>query len=508
MSYNVISSGSGFYDPFPEKQAFQRYNKYTIQSILNEFRWAFGEMPISHEAALCEVKPGLYCDLQSAGMGLSASLDDMRQFRETFSGMFRAVAEADVVIITLGLVETWYDNETGIYLNVFPGQAVIKAHPGRFSLHVMDYDEIYQALTETYDIISRHNSDFKMLITVSPVPLETTFRTQDVLISNTYSKAVQRAAVEAFVKKYPADYFPSYETVTMSDMRYAWSDHDYRHVRSEAVERIMSQVLASYSQQTEGQSIYRARSYCRSYLACGDAKQADATLQKHFKEFSISPALKYIAAEVALANGRSDEAIELLQSLLADLRDSEQAAKLLDEPVSSVINKANKLLQQCLRLQPDEITAGSDKQDHHRAISTIDTLLLKDPDNSEFIWLRNWLDRVNSNPSDDSISQEDAIFIKEASVMGRMRLAAENNDIDELTRIAKEALKDMKVSEEIEWELAMALRKAEKLEAALEHFAAIARRGGKRAVPAFKHARVLARQQNRNDLIIELAEKF
>jgi len=32
----------------------------------------------------------------------------------------RAITQSDVVILTLALVEAWYDNELGIYLNEAP----------------------------------------------------------------------------------------------------------------------------------------------------------------------------------------------------------------------------------------------------------------------------------------------------------------------------------------------------------------------------------------------------
>jgi hypothetical protein len=87
-----------------------------------------------------------------------------------------------------------------------------------------------------------------MLVTVSPVPLLITFRDMDVLVANAYSKSVQRAALDEFVLgKEGVDYFPSYEFVTLSNPAAAWSRGDYRHVSSDVVNRIMSDVLLRYA---------------------------------------------------------------------------------------------------------------------------------------------------------------------------------------------------------------------------------------------------------------------
>jgi len=75
-----------------------------------------------------------------------------------------------------------------------------------------------------------------MLVTVSPVPLLSTFRDVDVLVANTYSKSVQRAAIDEFIADADGvDYFPSYEFVMLSNPTIAWSRGDYRHVNADLV---------------------------------------------------------------------------------------------------------------------------------------------------------------------------------------------------------------------------------------------------------------------------------
>ena len=171
----------------------------------------------------------------------------MLAFRRSFTATMARVAEADVLILTLGLVEAWYDTASRLYLNAAPPRAVCERLPARFELHVLDYQEILATLVGIHGLLERFCARLpRILITVSPVPLASTFRDQDVLVANSYSKAVQRAAVEAFVRQCDADYFPSYEFVTLSDPEAVWGGKDYRHVRPATVDRIMGAVLQGY----------------------------------------------------------------------------------------------------------------------------------------------------------------------------------------------------------------------------------------------------------------------
>ena len=108
---------------------------------------------------------------------------------------------ADVVILTLGYVETWFDRALGLYLNVAPPAPLIRDQPGRFEFVVLSYNDVLAGLEAFHDLLLRHRTrPLRMLVTVSPVPLLSTFRGVDVLVANAYSKSVQRAALEEFVK--------------------------------------------------------------------------------------------------------------------------------------------------------------------------------------------------------------------------------------------------------------------------------------------------------------------
>jgi len=226
------------------------YNKYTIHSIVNELRWALDPAhPYDPERALVRISEDNWTDPQLGGNVFASSYESMCKFRASYCDSISRAKNADVIIITLGLVEAWYDKQSELYLNLPPHPRALTRFPNRFELRVLDYNEILSKLDELHSIIERFcKPSVKILITVSPVPLEATFRNQDVLIANTYSKAVQRAAVEQFIYQHDnIDYFPSFECVALGNPNHNWSG-DYRHVNPHVVRLIMGTVMSKYTQ--------------------------------------------------------------------------------------------------------------------------------------------------------------------------------------------------------------------------------------------------------------------
>lgn len=224
------------------------FNKYSIHSVLNETRWALERDTFPGADLLYSLGENRHVDAQ-LGMGrLDFDADTIIAFRHRYLDALAEVREADVIVLTLGYVETWFDTKLGLYLNVAPPMQAIKAEPARFEFRVLSYQDVLEGLEEFHALLMRHRTKpLKMLVTVSPVPLLATFRDMDVLVANAYSKSVQRAALDEFVRdKGNVDYFPSYEFVTLSNPTVAWSGHDYRHVSQDVINRIMDNVMANY----------------------------------------------------------------------------------------------------------------------------------------------------------------------------------------------------------------------------------------------------------------------
>lgn len=224
------------------------FNKYSIHSVLNEIRWALERDSFPGADLLYPIGPGRFVDAQLGMARLDFDVDTILAFRHRYLDALAAVKEADVIVLTLGYVETWFDRKLGLYLNVVPPMQAIRAEPDRFEFRVLSYADVMEGLEELHRLLIRHRTKpLRMLVTVSPVPLLATFRDMDVLVANAYSKSVQRAALDEFViGKAGVDYFPSYEFVVLSNPAVAWSRGDYRHVSQDVINRIMDNVLQKY----------------------------------------------------------------------------------------------------------------------------------------------------------------------------------------------------------------------------------------------------------------------
>jgi len=154
----------------------------------------------------------------------------------------------DFFIITLGLSEIWYDEETG---STF-WRAVPEEHfdASRHKFRVLSVAETKASIAEIYRLIRLHVPKARVLFTVSPVPLSATFRPVSCLSANMVSKAVIRAALDEFLRDNAPDvgqslfYFPSMELVQLGFMD-PWKD-DGRHPKSYVLDTVMKTFEAAY----------------------------------------------------------------------------------------------------------------------------------------------------------------------------------------------------------------------------------------------------------------------
>jgi len=167
--------------------------------------------------------------------------------RTRISEIYRNLAQSRVIIITLGLVEAWWDGVAGMYLNVAPPKAAMKAEPDRFQLQVMSYEEIKGAMDELMGLFDDVcPADYRVVLTVSPVPLTSTFTDDDVAVANMYSKSVLRAVAEAVVRAYPqVGYYPSYESFMLTNRSDAFVS-DQIHVTGEHVAFNIDRMVTAY----------------------------------------------------------------------------------------------------------------------------------------------------------------------------------------------------------------------------------------------------------------------
>jgi hypothetical protein len=223
-------------------------NNYGTPSIANELSWAFDPAtPFVPQDHLLEVKPGKFVDLHFPPVIAPATWEVATGRRKALQKLMRLSANCRVIIITLGLSEVWFDKASGYYLNDTVRPSVLRLYPDRFELHVLSYQDSFEYLDKALQLLRRVNrNDIRIVLTVSPVPLAATHRAMDVIVANTYSKSMLRAVAEEICEKYDwIDYYPSYESVTLSDRKLSW-EADLIHVTGEMVAMNVGRMLDRY----------------------------------------------------------------------------------------------------------------------------------------------------------------------------------------------------------------------------------------------------------------------
>jgi GSCFA family len=222
-------------------------NKYVPHAILNEFNWALDpDSAFPFADAFLEVEPGLWQDPHGHYPSPAPFAEVIRR-REMSLAATRQLAESRILIVTLGLIEAWWDEHLGIYLNTRPPQSWIRRSPTRFRFHLLSYDDVIEALDRIFECLRKHgHPDLRIVLTVSPVPITSTYTENDVLTANMYSKSVLRTAAEEFVRWHTEiDYFPSYESVMLSERSKAWHE-DNIHVTRRLVRINVERMIRAY----------------------------------------------------------------------------------------------------------------------------------------------------------------------------------------------------------------------------------------------------------------------
>lgn len=224
-------------------------NNFGVASIYNEFSWALEpDTDFDFEKNIVQTGTDRWSDIHIITSIKPAPRDAVFKMRKAILDVTASVVNCRVVIMTLGLNEVWYDLEQDIYLNTAPSPRVLAAFPDRFEFHVLDFEETLGFLTKTIQLLKeKSRADQQIILTVSPVPLGNTMRPQDVMVANCYSKSCLRTATEHIcMTNDHVTYFPSYESITLSDRKIAW-ERDLTHVTKEIVQTNVGRMVQAYT---------------------------------------------------------------------------------------------------------------------------------------------------------------------------------------------------------------------------------------------------------------------
>jgi hypothetical protein len=172
--------------------------------------------------------------------------------RQEIAEVYTKLISSEIVIITLGFIECWYDQETKSWLNRMPpvyGKDELNEPERlvgdlkRFVFRRLDVFDAMPLLSKALDALDSLNQ--KIILTVSPVPMATTMTPRDCVVANEYSKAVLRVCAERLSQDFKnVDYYPSYEIVRSAGLGAYGIDNI--HVKDELVSQITENMIDAY----------------------------------------------------------------------------------------------------------------------------------------------------------------------------------------------------------------------------------------------------------------------
>lgn len=217
-------------------------NVYTARQLRQLVQRAYGEFtPLADHWQAAE--PGRVVDpfrpqIHPEGY---ASVDELLADRaQHLSATRRALEAADVFVFTLGLTEAWEDCRDGAVFPLAPGVAGGHFDPALTQFRNLDVEETTADLIAALSMIRAHNPAVRLILTVSPVPLNATMEDRHVMQSTAWSKAVLRLAADRAAAAFTdCCYFPSYEVITSPHTAGHYFGPDCREVRAEGVAHVM-----------------------------------------------------------------------------------------------------------------------------------------------------------------------------------------------------------------------------------------------------------------------------
>ncbi len=302
-----------------------RRNRYTPPAIYQELAWAgriyqrdgcVGEDDLT--PMLMDDGKGQWTDLWSRPeKGPPFDRDQAVASRLALYDHFKGAFESDVVIITLGLIEAWWD-EVGRSYVVFDTPYLRLSDRDRFQFERLSFERCRDFVDRTLQLLL--NGSRRVLITTSPVFLARTFTGDDVIVANTHSKSVLRAVAGELSEKYEnVDYFPSYEIATLTRRPEVWED-DLTHVQPNFIARIMQHVTNAYvpgSVNADARTMMQMANLAEAQQF-EEAQRLYDALGVAFWE-STDPAVHIAGARLALRKG--DRQLALRHALCVDCAD-------------------------------------------------------------------------------------------------------------------------------------------------------------------------------------------
>jgi len=140
----------------------------------------------------------------------------------------RLLKEAELVFWNIGLTELWRNRSDHLAFYAFPYPEVFDKDIHEF--YNLSYQDVVDKLKYAVVTLKKSNPNVKIIFSIEPVPLSTTFRPHiGPYVATQYSKSVLMTAVMAIVEKHSdVFYLPGFEIIRNNPQKFYQADG--RHV--------------------------------------------------------------------------------------------------------------------------------------------------------------------------------------------------------------------------------------------------------------------------------------
>jgi hypothetical protein len=237
-------------------------NIYTVQQLLQLVQEVSGER--CPQNYIWERQGRFYDALRPAvePEGLDSPGEVIEHRRYHLAHVKQMFESLDVFFFTFGLTEMWVHKESGTVYPTAPGTMIGEFDPNLFEFINVRHDEVLRDFNHFQSVLTtlRGGRPYKILLTVSPVPLTATASGKHVLVSTAYSKSTLRSvAGQLSMEQDHIDYFPSYEIVANPKLHSTAFSKNLRSITGEAVDNVMSHFFAAHNHPDISKSQKKAR---------------------------------------------------------------------------------------------------------------------------------------------------------------------------------------------------------------------------------------------------------
>jgi len=225
-NYNIFSARTG--------------NIYTTSLLKQWVQWALEKKEVPSEVW---ERNGRFFDpfrpvIEQNGFESKAELK-LSQLH-TIKSFKRSIVEADYFVFTLGLTESWFNDEHGYEYPMCPGTVAGTFNENLHSFENQQFSKIINNLSEAIRLMLEVNPSLKFILTVSPVPLTATMSGSHVAVATMASKSILRAVAEQLkTNRSNVDYFPSYEIINSPIFKGTFFEPNQRSVNPYGVNFVM-----------------------------------------------------------------------------------------------------------------------------------------------------------------------------------------------------------------------------------------------------------------------------